>query len=47
MSKSIKIGILTAFLLALIIYGIGKYNPISMEFIITQHGYISGFIDEN
>jgi len=47
MSKSIKIGILTAFLLALIIYGIGKYNPISMEFIITQHGYISGFIEEN
>ena len=47
MSKSIKIGIITAFLLAIIIYVIGKYNPISMEFIITQHGYISGFIEDN
>lgn len=47
MSKGIKIGIITAIFLAIIIYIIGNYNPISMEFIITQHGLISEFINEN
>ena len=47
MSKGIKIGIITAFFLTIIIYIVGNYNPISMEFIITQHGLISEFIEEN
>ena len=47
MSKGIKIGIITAISLAVIIFIIGNYNPISMEFIITQHGLISEFINEN
>ena len=47
MSKSIKIGIITAFFLTIIVYIVGNYNPISMEFIITQHGLISEFIEEN
>ena len=47
MSKGIKIGIITAIFLAIIIYIIGNYNPISMEFIITRHGLISEFINEN
>jgi len=47
MSKGIKIGIITAIFLAIIIFIIGNYNPISMEFIITQHGLISEFINEN
>tara|TARA_X000000368_G_scaffold349560_1_gene289656 strand:+ start:275 stop:961 length:687 start_codon:yes stop_codon:yes gene_type:complete len=47
MSKGIKIGIITAFFLTIIVYIVGNYNPISMEFIITQHGLISEFIEEN
>ena len=47
MSKSIKIGIISVFLVSILIYILGKYNPFSMEFIITQHGLISSFIDEN
>ena len=47
MSKGIKIGIITAIFLVIIIFIIGNYNPISMEFIITQHGLISEFINEN
>ena len=47
MSKGIKIGIITGIFLAFIIFIIGNYNPISMEFIITQHGLISEFINEN
>ena len=47
MSKEFKIGVISAFFLAIVIYVIVKYNPISMEFVITQHGLISGFIEEN
>ena len=28
----------------LILYFLGKYNPISMEFLINQHGYIQDYI---
>ena len=47
MNKSLKIGIISILFLSTLVYLIVKYNPISMEFIITQHGLISGFIDEN
>ena len=30
--------------IVLILYFLGKYNPISMEFLINQHGYIQDYI---
>jgi len=30
--------------IVLILYFLGKYNPISMEFLINQHGYIQNYI---
>ena len=47
MSKGIKIGVISTFFIAIVIYVFVKYNPISMELIITQHGLISEFIEEN
>ena len=47
MNKTLKISAIVAIFLFLIVYLIGKYNPFSMEFIITQHGIISEFIANN
>lgn len=47
MSKTLKISVIVTIFLVLIIYLISKYNPFSMEFIITQHGIISEFIANN
>ena len=47
MSKTLKISVIVAIFLVLVIYLISKYNPFSMEFIITQHGIISEFIANN
>ena len=44
MNRSLKISIIAIIPIILLIYLIGKYNPISMEFIITQHGLIRDFI---
>ena len=47
MNRSLKISIIAIIPIILLIYLIGKYNPISMEFIITQHGLIRDFINTN
>ena len=47
MNKTLKISAIVTISLFLIVYLIGKYNPFSMEFIITQHGIISEFIANN
>ena len=45
-NKIIKISVgITLFVIAL--YLLGKYNPISMEFLINQHGLIQDYIIAN
>ena len=47
MTKSLKIGLIAIFFVLVLIFILNKYNPFSMELIITQHGLISEFIREN
>ena len=45
-NRIIKISLISIVIVT-ILYLLGKYNPISMEFIINQHGQIRNIIDES